>query len=61
MATGRIIEGMKEALRTAQCEHAFIMTPTQPKSKAVRVFCPRCEATFLIPKENAPAPTAGQE
>ena len=46
----KIIEGAKQALVVANCEHALVMTPKQPSDKRyVRQFCPRCEGTFLTP------------
>jgi hypothetical protein len=46
----KILEGAKQALAAARCEHALVMTPKQPSDKRyVRQFCPRCEATFLTP------------
>ncbi len=43
----KLIAAAKEAVKIAQCDHALVMTPTQPKdNRRVCVFCPRCEATF---------------
>lgn len=55
----KIIQGMKEALVSAGCDHAFVMTPDQPtEPHVVRVFCPRCEGTFTLydepPMSNRP-------
>lgn len=44
----KIIDGLKQAKKTAKCEHAMVMTPKQPSDRRyVRQFCPRCEGTFL--------------
>jgi len=44
----KLIAAAKEAVEIAKCDHAFVMTPTQPKDRRrVRVFCPRCEGTFI--------------
>jgi len=49
----KIIEGAKEALKVAKCEHALVMTPKQPSDRRyVRQFCPRCEGTFLTPRSD---------
>lgn len=46
----KILDGAREALNVARCEHALVMTPKQPSDRRyVRQFCPRCEATFLTP------------
>lgn len=46
----KILDGMNAALKVAECEHALVMTPKQPRdARYVRQFCPRCEGTFLTP------------
>lgn len=50
----KLVKAAREAVEIAKCDHAFVMTPTQPKDKRLaRVFCPRCEGTFTIPKEES--------
>lgn len=43
----KLIMAASEAVKIAKCDHAFVMTPTQPRNKRmIRVFCPRCEGAF---------------
>lgn len=43
----KLIAATKEAVRAAQCDHAFVMAAKQPKDdRCVRLFCPRCFAIF---------------
>ena len=49
----KLLEGARQALVAAKCDHAFVMTPDQQRDKRmVRVFCPRCEGTFTVPDES---------
>ncbi len=49
----RLIKSSKEAAQIVKCDHAFVMTPEQPRNPQwVRVFCPRCEGTFTISRES---------
>lgn len=49
----KVIEGLKQAVQVAECEHAMVLTPKQPSDQRYfRQFCPRCEGTFLTPKDD---------
>jgi RNase P subunit RPR2 len=48
----KIVEGAKEALEAAQCDHAE-MIPQPPltlNSKMDRFYCPKCKAHLYSPR-----------
>lgn len=47
----KIIEGAKQAVEIAQCNHELIpQPPLVPNSKMDRFFCPKCKATLYSPR-----------
>lgn len=54
--THKIIEGLKEAVRYAQCSHDF--TPWQPKGQNHSRHCYRCGCTEYKVKPSVIDPTA---
>lgn len=49
--TNKIIEGAKQALEVAKCDHTLIpQPPLTINSKLDRFYCPKCRATFHEPR-----------
>jgi hypothetical protein len=46
----KIIEGAKEAVRVAKCDHDLIVQPRLTANPVLeRFFCTKCKATFYKP------------
>lgn len=51
----KIIEGLKEAVEVAKCEHSLVIQPrlqTTAPPKLDRYFCTKCHATVWTPIES---------
>ena len=46
----QIIEGLKDAVRHARCDHAPVVQ-TEHEDGAITEWCPRCETTIYHPAE----------
>lgn len=47
----KILEGAKEAVKVAKCDHELIPQPqTVRKPVLDRFYCPKCGATIHIPR-----------
>lgn len=48
----KIIEGAKEAVKVAQCDHDGMIEQPRltPNSKMDRFYCPKCGATMYSPR-----------
>ncbi len=47
----KILEGAKQAIEVAQCDHEMIPQPRLNRSTTLdRFYCPKCQATFYEPR-----------
>lgn len=53
-SVNKIIEGAKQALEVARCDHEMIpQPPLKADSKLDRFYCPKCKGTFYEPRLGA--------